>query len=160
VVEALTKPSYDVSDSEPFFLDDKRIAYFHHHTDSDVDQLYVLDLADRDAPYQLTDFPIDFGNVKYNAKQQLLAFSAAVYPDKNTLEGTLEKDKYIKENKKDTALVYDELMVRHWDDFVHEKKNNIFVVNLSIDDKKYKVANKPINLLKDTGLVSEMQKLH
>jgi hypothetical protein len=108
----------------------------------------------------LTDFPIDFSNVKYNAKQQLLAFSAAVYPDKNTLEGTLEKDKYIKENKKDTALVYDELMVRHWDDFVHEKKNNIFVVNLSIDDKKYKVANKPINLLKDTGLVSEMQKLH
>jgi acylaminoacyl-peptidase len=43
---------------------------------------------------------------------------------------------------------------RHWDDFVIEKKNNIFVVDLSIIDRKYKVSSEPINLLTKTGLES------
>jgi acylaminoacyl-peptidase len=107
--EALTEPSYETSDSEPFFLDNDHIAYFHHHNDQ-VDQLYVLNLANR-ASYPLTDFPIAFGNLKYNAEHQLLAFSAAVYAD-GTLEGAARKDKEIEETKKDSAMVFDELMVR------------------------------------------------
>lgn len=43
---------------------------------------------------------------------------------------------------------------RHWDTYVTEKKNTIFVVDLSIIDNKYKVASDPINLLKNTGLES------
>ncbi|KAI8078261.1 Alpha/Beta hydrolase protein [Gilbertella persicaria] len=156
-VEELTKPSFDTSDSEPFFLDDQHIAYFHHDNElkEDVDQLYVIDLENKqESPYRLTDFPISFGNLKYNAQHKLLAFSASVYNDDGTLEGTLKKDKEIKETKKDTALVYDELMVRHWDDYVKEKKNNIFVVDVSIIDRKYKIASEPINLLRKTGLES------
>lgn len=156
-VQELTKPSFDTADSEPFFLDDSHVAYFHHDSESkeEVDQVFVLDLNNKEeGPYQLTSFPISFGNLKYNSKRKLLAFSAAVYNDDGTLEGTLKKDKEIKENKKDTALVFDELMVRHWDTYVAEKKNNIFVIDLSVIDKKYKITSEPINLLKGTGLES------
>lgn len=45
---------------------------------------------------------------------------------------------------------------RHWDAYVSEKKNNIFVVDLAIDDRKYKVSSEPINLLKGTGLESPL----
>ncbi|KAI7897664.1 Alpha/Beta hydrolase protein [Cokeromyces recurvatus] len=153
-IEELTKPSFDTSDSEPFFLDDSHIAYFHHN-DEEVDQLYVLNLDNRQEPsYRLTNFPISFGNVKYNVKHQLLAFSASVYNDEGTLEGTFEKDKQLKETKKDTALVFDELMVRHWDDYVKEKKNNIFVVHLEVIEDKYQLKDKPVNLLRKTGLES------
>ncbi|KAG1614094.1 hypothetical protein G6F46_007207 [Rhizopus delemar] len=151
--ETLTEPSYETSDSEPFFLDNDHIAYFHHHNDQ-VDQLYVLNLANR-ASYPLTDFPIAFGNLKYNAEHQLLAFSAAVYAD-GTLEGAARKDKEIEETKKDSAMVFDELMVRHWDDFVQEKKNNIFTVHLSYEDGKYQLSGEPVNLLKDSGLESPL----
>ncbi|CEG83539.1 hypothetical protein RMATCC62417_17442 [Rhizopus microsporus] len=154
-VEQLTEPSYETSDSEPFFLDDSHIAYFHHDQDlkEEVDQLYVLNLADK-SPYRLTDFPTAFGNVKYNVDHKLLAFSSAVYPDDGTLEGAATRDKEIAETKKDTGMVFDHLMVRHWDSFVQEKKNNIFVVHLEIKDNKYQLADKPINLLKGSGLES------
>ncbi|KAI7888020.1 Alpha/Beta hydrolase protein [Mucor mucedo] len=157
VVEELTKPSYDISDSEPFFLDDQHIAYFHRDAQNkaDVDQLYVLNLSDKgEEPYRLTDFPISFNSLKYNSKRKLLAFSASVYPQEGTLEGTLQKDKEIASTKKDTAMAFDELMVRHWDTYVTEKKNTIFVVDLSIKNNKYEIATKPINLLKNSGLES------
>jgi acylaminoacyl-peptidase len=43
---------------------------------------------------------------------------------------------------------------RHWDAYVTEKKNNIFVVQLSKNGDKYEVSGQPINLLKQTGLES------
>jgi dipeptidyl aminopeptidase/acylaminoacyl peptidase len=43
---------------------------------------------------------------------------------------------------------------RHWDAYVTEKKNNIFVVDLAIIDRRYKVSSEPINLLRKTGLES------
>lgn len=45
-------------------------------------------------------------------------------------------------------------LCRHWDSYVTEKKNSIFTVRLSIEDNKYKVEGKPVNLLKGTGLES------
>lgn len=96
-------------------MDDNHIAYFRHDSElkEDVDQLYVLDLSNKEqGPYRLTDFPISFGNLKYNSKRKLLAFSASVYNDDGTLEGTLKKDKEIESTKKDTAIVFDQLMVR------------------------------------------------
>jgi dipeptidyl aminopeptidase/acylaminoacyl peptidase len=43
---------------------------------------------------------------------------------------------------------------RQWDAYVTEKKNNIFVVDLAIIDRRYKVSSEPINLLRKTGLES------
>lgn len=44
--------------------------------------------------------------------------------------------------------------IRHWDAYIQEKKNNIFVVHLSSNTGKYQVSSKPINLLRQSGLES------
>ncbi|KAL0084076.1 Alpha/Beta hydrolase protein [Phycomyces blakesleeanus] len=151
IVKSLTDASSDSTQSEPFFLDNENIAYIQHTAGVDVDQLHVLNLESGDS-YALTEFPIAFGNIKYNHKKSLLVFSASVYPG-GSLEDAKQKDKVLKETKKDTGLVYDQLMVRHWDTFVPEKVNNIFVVQLE-NDGKYTVGNNTINLLKGTALQS------
>jgi acylaminoacyl-peptidase len=112
-VEELTPPSLKIADSEPFFLDDDNIAFFHHDADSSakVDQLYVLNLQSKEQ-YALSNFSISVENVKYHVDKKLLAFSASVYNSEDTLEGTLAKDNAIAAEKKDTGLVYDQLMVR------------------------------------------------
>ncbi|ORY98006.1 Alpha/Beta hydrolase protein [Syncephalastrum racemosum] len=149
----LTEPSFDTSQNDPFFLDDTHVAYFETAGEG-VTQLHVRDIQNQTEPYRLTDFPVEFANVKYNAQKRLLAFSAQVYQQDGSLVYAKKRDAEIKETKRDTALVYDELMVRHWDSFVPEKKNNIFVVELELVDGKYKVAGEPRNLLARTGLES------
>ncbi|KAG0167517.1 hypothetical protein DFQ28_004177 [Apophysomyces sp. BC1034] len=151
-VKELTKPGFDVSYDEPFFLDDTHVAYVYHHKKESVDQIYVLDI-ENDFHYRLTDLPVAFGNIKYNAKNRLLAFSAAVYDD-GKLERAVEKDRKLAA-KKDSALVYDHLMVRHWDTFISEKKNNLFTIELELQDGRYRVASQPRNLLKRTGLMKQ-----
>lgn len=114
-VEELTKPSFETSDSDPFFLDQDNVAFFHHGED-EISQIYVLNLKSKEQ-YRLTNFPISFENIKYNANKKLLAFSASVYNDIGTLGGTLKKDKIIEATKKDTGMVFDQLMVR----YIHQK---------------------------------------
>lgn len=64
-VSQLTKPSFDSSQSDPFFLDESHIAFFQTLKDEPVDQLYVLDIAAKnEEAYKLTDFPVEFANVK------------------------------------------------------------------------------------------------
>ncbi|KAI8992631.1 Alpha/Beta hydrolase protein [Pilobolus umbonatus] len=155
-VKELTEPSYNISDYDAFFLDDQHIAFFHQDSGlkETVVQLHVLDISKEGRePYLLTDFPIEFGNIKYNVKHKLMAFSAAVYED-GSLEGAYQRDRDEVSNKKDTAMVFDELMVRHWDTYVTKKKNNLFVVHLSINNGIYKVVDKPINVMKNTHLES------
>ncbi|CAO3616765.1 unnamed protein product [Cunninghamella echinulata] len=45
-------------------------------------------------------------------------------------------------------------MIRHWDTFVHEKRNHLFVTYLEIVDGHYKLKTTPRNLLKNTDLQS------
>lgn len=110
-VQPLTTPVLGETHSEPFFLDENHVAYLWSKPDQ-VAQLYVVDIEGKEEPYAITDFPISFENLKYNRERQLLAFSAYVYTELDTLEDTKEKDDHIKETKKDTALVYDQLMIR------------------------------------------------
>ncbi|KAI8365910.1 Alpha/Beta hydrolase protein [Radiomyces spectabilis] len=146
-VSELTPPSFDSAQNEPFFLDDSHVAYVQNG------QIHVINLDTTDKPYQLTDFPVDIANVKYNLQSKMLAFSAAVYDD-GTLEGAKEREDHLRATKKDTALAYDKLMVRHWDAFTQEKQNNIFTVNVEDKEGRYQLANEVHNVLKYTGLQS------
>lgn len=111
-VEELTPPSYHAADTQPFFLDDLNVAYFHHDKSSNVAQLYVLNLLQKNNSYQLTNFSIPFENVKYHVQKQMLVFSAAVYQQDGSLDGTFKRDEENSKTVKDTALVFDQLMVR------------------------------------------------
>ncbi|KAL1930470.1 hypothetical protein VTP01DRAFT_10632 [Rhizomucor pusillus] len=152
-VSQLTKPSFDSSQSDPFFLDESHIAFFQTLKDEPVDQLYVLDIAAKnEEAYKLTDFPVEFANVKYNDKKGILVFSARVYDSDDSLKDTKLRDLEIESTKRSSGLVFDHLMVRHWDAFRSDKQNKLFVVQLELDDGKYKISGEPRNLLKNTGL--------
>lgn len=152
-VDTITAASLDYQQDDAFFLDDDHIAFYQTGKDLDVGQVYVLNIREPDAkPYQLTKFPVDVSNFKFYAESKLLAFSAAVYQD-GTLEGARAEDEKIQKEKKDSALVFDSLMVRHWDHFASAKKNNIFIVKLDVQNGKYEVNGSPKNLMKGGVLV-------
>ncbi|KAG0041261.1 hypothetical protein BGZ83_002078, partial [Gryganskiella cystojenkinii] len=115
------------------------------------EQLFVKKVGSDEKPYALTSYPTGISNVKFNKDASLIAFSAAVYAD-GTLAGAKDKDEDLKVNKKDTALAFDQLMVRHWDEFIQEKKNNVFVAKIKKDGDKFVLDGEAINLLQDSGL--------
>ncbi|KAF9431426.1 hypothetical protein BGZ76_000323 [Entomortierella beljakovae] len=129
------------------WLDDNHVAFLSK------DQIHVKAVDSDSEPYVLTKFPVNIGNVKFNKAANIIAFTAAVYAD-GSLEGAKEKDEYTKLNKKDTAQAFDQLMVRHWDEFIQEKKNNIFVVSIKKNGDKFEVDGEATNLLLNTGLES------
>ncbi|KAI8096676.1 Alpha/Beta hydrolase protein [Halteromyces radiatus] len=153
-VTPLTQPPLGDTQSEPLFLDADHVAYLWK-TNNSLPQLYVVNIQQQQ-PYVISDFPVPIENIKFNRHRQLLTFSALVYNDKDTLQQTKEKDDQIKDTKQDTALVYDELMVRHWDTFLSEKQNNIFAVSLEFVNGQYQLKGEPRNLLKNSGLQSPL----
>ncbi|CAO3679073.1 unnamed protein product [Umbelopsis vinacea] len=153
-VHSVTAASLDYQQDDAFFLDDDHIAFYQTGKDLDVGQIFVLNIHELNAvPYQLTEFPVDVSNVKFYGDSKLLAFSAAVYED-GSLDGARKRDEKIQNEKKDSALAFDSLMVRHWDEFSSEKKNNIFIVKLEVHNGKYRLDGAAKNLLKGANLES------
>ncbi|KAF9108571.1 hypothetical protein BGX29_010177 [Mortierella sp. GBA35] len=143
----LTPQAPDTNHDNAIWLDNDHVAFLSKG------QLHVKSVSSDAEPYPLTHFPIDISNVKFNKAAGLIAFSAAVYAD-GSLAGAKEKDEHLKDFKKDTALAFDSLMVRHWDEFIQEKKNNIFVATIKKNGDKFAVDGEAINLLLNTGLES------
>ncbi|KAF9914338.1 putative dipeptidyl-peptidase 5 [Lobosporangium transversale] len=143
----LTPHTPDTAHSNAIWLDNSHVTFISKG------QLYVKVVGSNAEPYQLTNFPVDIANVKFNRAANLIAFTAAVYAD-GSLQGAKDKDEHVKSYKKDTALAFDTLMVRHWDEFIQEKKNNIFVVKVKKDSDKFVKDGEAINLLLNTGLES------
>ncbi|KAF9971866.1 hypothetical protein BGZ73_005102 [Actinomortierella ambigua] len=146
-VSDFTPRAPGTSHGDAFWLDDDHIAFLSN------EQVYIKPLSGGEEPYALTAFPVGIANVKYNRQAGLLAFSAPVYAD-GSLQRAKERDEELKTTKHDTGLAFDHLMVRHWDEFIQEKKNNIFVVKIKKEEKTFVVDGEPINLLKGTGLES------
>ncbi|KAK9760552.1 Dipeptidyl-peptidase 5, partial [Basidiobolus ranarum] len=149
-VSPLTAPG-KTGDSEPLWLDSATVGFISSRTETS--QLWAVDVTKANSlPVQVTNFTVDIGNVKYNPKANLFAFSTGVYAD-----GNIEKAVHIdQENslRTDTGLVYDNLFVRHWDHFVTAKKQNIFTVKLSKKGGKYGVEGKPVNVMAKANLES------
>ncbi|KAF9357091.1 hypothetical protein BGX26_004265 [Mortierella sp. AD094] len=143
----LTPQNPDTAHDNAFWLDDNHVAFLSKG------QIHVKAVGSESEPYALTNFPVEIANVKFNKAANLVAFTAAVYAD-GSLEGAKEKDEHTKATKKDTAQAFDTLMVRHWDEFIQEKKNNIFVVKIKNNGDKFAVDGEATNLLLNTGLES------
>lgn len=88
--------------------------------------------------------------------QHILVFSAKVYDDYN-LTSVKEKDAAW-EARGTSALVYDELYVRHWDEYVSEKQSRLFSVELNLsgkgDNAKWTLGEEYFKVLENTEYVS------
>ncbi|KAJ3574735.1 hypothetical protein NP233_g1567 [Leucocoprinus birnbaumii] len=89
-------------------------------------------------------------NFKYNPASRHLVFSNDVYADGN-LTSVKEQDEAW-ENRGNTAYVYDDTFVRHWDHWVGPKKAQLFSVLLQLNpDKAWKMGTEFHAPLKGTG---------
>ncbi|KAK9712495.1 Dipeptidyl-peptidase 5 [Basidiobolus ranarum] len=150
LVTALTAPGKN-GDSEPLWLDSATVGFISSRSKSS--QLWAVDVAKPNAqPVQVTNFTLGIGNIKYNSAAKLLAFTTAVNQD-GSMSKAVEIDA-AESKRTDTAVVYDQLMVRHWDSFVSKKKQNIFTVQLDKKGSSYSTASSPVNVMKETNLES------
>lgn len=112
-------------------------------------------------PVHLLDFPngTEPSNLQYHPSSGILAFSGAVWTADGNFGNTGKWDK-AHEDIRDTAQVYDELFVRHWDTWrVPGRVQTLGVISLEKHKGVWEsyassASNAFINVLNGTGLVS------
>ncbi len=132
------------ADFNPVFSKDGRTIYFLSSRSGTV-QIHAIDLTGGE-PRQVTHLPVSIGDMKLSPKGNYFSFSASVYLDAPSLEETAARDR--QEAKKPySAMVYEELFVRHWDTWEDGKWKHIFIMpvdgNQPVDTMKGLKANCP-----------------
>lgn len=89
-------------------------------------------------PTLIFDPPIPISNVQYRASRQVLSFVASVYPN-----STLEESRALKRAeamRTDSAMVYDDLWARHWNQWMTLEKPNLFIIPLYNQTLQYNLC--------------------
>lgn len=114
------------NDSDPTFSDDGKYIYFAS-TRGGSSQVWRIGLAGGEAE-QVTKLPLDVNGYTLFPGAKSILVALEVYPDAATLQDTIKRDED-KSKSKVKALVYDELMYRHWDTWEDGKRQHLFVVD-------------------------------
>ncbi len=77
---------------------------------------------------QITDLPLDVGNLVVSPAGGALAFSMDVFPEKGCPTDTKEKLD-AREKSPETGVMYDQGFVRHWDTWSDGRRSHLFVWN-------------------------------
>ncbi|CAM3832941.1 S9 family peptidase [Rheinheimera salexigens] len=91
-------------------------------------QVWQLSLAGGEA-LQITDLPLPVTGFIVSADAKQIALSLSVKPGCETLACTVAA-KHADSTKKDSAMAYDQLMVRHWDTWLDGYRNQLHVAAL------------------------------
>ncbi|KAL1744514.1 Alpha/Beta hydrolase protein [Schizophyllum fasciatum] len=148
-----------VKGGEAFWLDARTVGHVVEGENKTLD-FYTIDIKFETEPGALTTpkpptligtFPTaGAANFVYNPASGHLVFSAEVYAD-GDLATVARQDKEWEE-RGNSAYVYDETYVRHWDTFVGPKTSVLFSAPLhQTPDREWVFEQKWTNLLKDTG---------
>jgi dipeptidyl aminopeptidase/acylaminoacyl peptidase len=82
----------------------------------------------------LTKLPVDVSGPIWSPTGEHIAFTSKVYPGKSP-EETAEIDEQ-KGKEKSKAKVFDKLMIRHWDEWVDDRRSHLFVVEVATGKAK------------------------
>lgn len=74
---------------------------------------------------QVTDYPVDLATFRLSPDGEQIVFAAAVYPECDTLQCTVDRLRDIEETP-ETGMLYDSLFVRHWDSFKDGRRFMLF----------------------------------
>jgi dipeptidyl aminopeptidase/acylaminoacyl peptidase len=119
----LTKDS--ASDFAPRWSADGKSVYFLS-TRSGSSQVWKINIHDQSLK-QITDLPVDVGNLILSPDGKQMAFSMEVFVDcPDHIECTEKRLKEIEE-RKTTGIVFDKLFIRHWDTWKDGRRSHIFV---------------------------------
>lgn len=116
--------SHESMDFSPQWTPDGRVAFLSDR--SGAVQIWTIDPNGGEA-VQLTNLPIDVESFRISPDGSQIAFAADVYPECDTLQCTVDKDKAASDSGV-KAHLYKKLMVRHWDKWEDDKYQHIFVV--------------------------------
>jgi dipeptidyl aminopeptidase/acylaminoacyl peptidase len=118
-------------DHHPRWSPDGKKILFESNRSGD-NQLWVIDLSGGEAR-QLTTIATEAGNAIWSPDGKWIAFVSAVYPefsDRPYAESnTLNKNKLDEKAKSPVkARVFRQLFFRHWDDWVENKRQHLFII--------------------------------
>ncbi|KAJ1905448.1 dipeptidylpeptidase, partial [Coemansia sp. IMI 209127] len=138
--------------SQPVWLSDSVLGFVTPDKSSSGSTLYAVSQRKGrwSKPHPLVSMPVPISSVQFSPESGILAFTADVYNGTSTLEETADIDRQEQE-RADTAQVYEDLWVRHWDTFTSPKLPQIHTLKLvSTSDNSLKPKGQPRNIIKDT----------
>ena len=112
-------------DSNPRWAPDSRSIWFLS-TRSGSSQVWRIRI-DGGEPEQVTDEPLDIGNLIVSPDGNRIAFTMEVFPDCKTPAETKERLNQI-EKRKASGRIYDRIFVRHWDTWKDGRRSHLFVM--------------------------------
>jgi len=89
-------------------------------------QVWRLDVINGE-PEQVTDLPLDVGNLVVSPDGSHIAFSMDVFVDCETVDCTAVRLK-AREDDKASGMLYDKLFIRHWDTWKDGRRSHVFVM--------------------------------
>ncbi len=117
--------SHQAADSNPRWAPDGGSVWFIS-TRSDSAQVWRIAIDGGEAE-QVTDEPLDVGNLVVSRGGEHIAFTMEVFPDHSTPGQT--KDRLDKiEKAKTTGRLYERIFVRHWDAWKDGRRSHLFVM--------------------------------
>jgi len=96
---------------------------------SGTSQVWRLPVTGGEAQ-QITDLPLDVDGFLVAEDNSKIVLQMAAKPGCETLSCTVEA-KQIKAGQQDSAMVYDQLMVRHWDSWADEFRSHLYIADLT-----------------------------
>ena len=151
---------------QAFWLTHRVIAHVVANEETKVQDIYAISvefeteqssdkvkISTPDPPVLIGSFPTSTSdNFRYIPGSGVLVFSDYVYED-GELRTVKDRDEDW-EGRGNTALVYDETYVRHWDSYCGPKHQSLFSVKLAQRDGIWSLSEEFINLLNGTKHVS------
>jgi len=116
--------SHPKADSNPRWAPDSKSVYFLSSR-SDSSQVWRIRIDGGEAE-QITDQPLDVGNLVISPDGEHVAFTMEVFADCNAASTKARLDE-IKQAKA-TGRVYDRIFVRHWDTWKDGRRSHLFAM--------------------------------
>ncbi len=130
---------HPASDSAPRWAPDGLGLYFLSSR-SGSSQVWYLALSGGE-PQQVTALPLDVSSFEVSPRGDRLAVSMEVFPDCADLKCTVDRQAALGKQKA-SGLIYDQLFVRHWDNWKDGRLSQLFTLPIAADGK----ADKPVNV--------------
>ena len=112
-------------DSNPVWSPDSESLFFLSSR-SGSSQVWHLPVEGGEA-IQVTDLPLDVGNLLLSPQGDQIAFTLEVFPDCKTLECTVQR---LEDREGDpiSGQLYEQMFVRHWDTWRDGRRSHLFVM--------------------------------
>ena len=130
---------HPASDSAPRWAPDGLGLYFLSSRGGSS-QVWYLALAGGE-PQQVTTLPLDVGSFEVSPRGDRLAVSMEVFPDCADLKCTVDRQAALGQPQA-SGHIYDQLFVRHWDNWKDGRLSQLFTLPIAADGK----ADKPVNV--------------